>query len=104
MAIPATGGNVPQSPRGGIEAALSSAMAETGGEPEAGMASPEVSEVEARIMRLEDVLVQRGVLTPSDLGEPSPEGMPSEGMPLDPAAGPLGADPLAAMMSGAPPA
>lgn len=104
MAIPATGGNVPQSSRGDIEAALSSAMSEQGAPvEEAGMASPETSEVEARIMRLEDVLIQRGVLTESDLGGMDPEAMPSESMPLDPAAGPLGQDPLAAMMSGAPP-
>ena len=105
MAHPATGGNVPQSSRGDIEAALSSAMAEQSGAPveEEGMASPETSEVDARIMRLEDALIQRGVLTESDLGGMEPEGMPSEAMPLDPAAGPLGQDPLAAMMSGAPP-
>ena len=94
--IPVPTGGPPQSMRQGISDAMQPEEGAEGELPED--PAQEMSEIEARIVRLEEVLVGRGVLTEGDLTGPAGSD-PNGEMPVDPAAAPPGAP-----APGAPPA
>lgn len=81
--------------RPGVEDAYAQAQAELAGPPEAQEAQ-DIPEIHSRIMRIEDLLVKRGLATEADFA--APEGAPP-GAPPDAAA--AGAPPVP---QGAPPA
>lgn len=78
--IPTSVGGPPTSNRDDIAGALQGATDE-----QDAPASPELTEVESRIMRLEEALVSRGVLHDSDLQGPP---VPAPGGATDPAVDP----------------
>lgn len=85
--IPVSTGGPPQSGRAGIADALAqsggAALDDPEGAGEAGQDPiAEMTEVEARIARLEDALVTRGVLTEGDLT--GPPGSDDQGNPMPP--------------------
>jgi len=99
--MPVSTGGPPKSARAGIEAAMGEAQGELGQEDpaEAGQdPTQEMTEIESRIVRLEEALVSRGVLSEGDLTGPSGSDDQGNPLPPDPTQ-----DPAAAAAGGAPP-
>lgn len=84
----------PGAARGQLQAAMAQAAQQQGGPdpsqdpnaaPPEGSPEEELSEVQARIVRIEDVLVKRGIAHPADFGPSEPDdqgaGAPPAGAP-----------------------